>query len=1318
MRSMFRDFLHELKGMHAVQITAITGNYTYSKPLAEVADILHKRFKGKVAMASHFCLRHQAYTAKQLKEIEEDVGNSEVVFLAMVFDEAVLEIVKRNTGAGKSLVILASVGEGMRMARLGKFCVGDVITSFADSGVAKVFKLLKGLSGKSSPMEVRKLLTMADAVLKVLRFGKWRDAHNYVQAWKYFFNGGRENLLNLFLMLLAEYHGLDATYSPPTGIPDSYLAHPRSDRIFTALEDYLAWYDLPFWMNANGPGGRKRPFIGILFYNDRYQNGDFRDLSMVIEKLEAKGIGVIPAMSSGAENFSSMKKFFIRAGKPGVDAIISFLYFRIEGGPLGGDYQAFEAFCRKLNVPLISYLCMGYSTLGDWKSRSEGLYPMETNLSIILPELDGMIGGGLIAGGQELPVKGRNMVRCMEPVEERVDRAVARTSNWLTLRYKANKDKKVAFILFNYPPGKDTIGSAGNLDAFGSLIKLLDRMREQGYTVSGYPRTRHEFIRLITKKNVVNQSNWTSLAKVKDNSFKVSQAQYREWFDELPETCRQVMIKEWGDPPGSFMADDENLYIPGLAFGNIFVGFQPARGVHADPTKTYHDTALPPHHQYVAFYRYIEKVFQADVAVHFGTHGTLEFLPGKQVALSESCFPDILMGALPHLYLYACSNPSEGMIAKRRSHAVLVNYMTPPMIVSDLYGSFAAMETDIHNYYHLRDQSPARAKELTEKILNDAKENNLVDLEASRVDISKLYNDISEMKGSMMTKGVHVMGSSLAGDELVDYVLGMVRFDRGELSSIHKSLASGYGLNWDEIRQNPSRVLTGGKLAGVMYDQINREARELVSELLIRKTPVKKAIKKHTHGKLAGEVECKLEETIDFSLKLAEKLANNREIEQMIHALEARYIAPGLGGNPLSSPAVVPTGRNTYQFNPDLIPTPLACKRGEEVARQVVECYQRDNQGRFPETVAVVLWGFETMKTQGETIGAIFCLLGIRPKRSGLGDMVGLEPIPLEELGRPRLDVAVEICGIFRDTFPVVLRYLDRAFRLVASLNEPDGKNYVKKHAKGIQDVLIKEGLAREQAENLSLARVFGPSAANYGTDVTNLIETSEWEDNSQIAELHLAKMSHLYGDAYHAESSISTFREVLDTVDVVAQVRDNEECGIADLDHYYEFLGGLASSVENVRQTQGSSSNRTVRPVVLVADSTRDKIKTMDIKKTIDYEVRTKLLNPVWMKGQIESGYRGVKNLSKRMEHLVGWQATTSGSVENWVWSEMADKYVFNEEVRRKMMQENIWAVEDQLRRLMEAYQRGMWEATEEEIEKLKKIYLELESEIEELEE
>lgn len=1246
--------------------------------------------------------------------MEESISRSDIILLSMVFDEAVINILKKYHTQDKTFIILSSVGEGMKLARLGKFRMEGVVEYFANSKIAKALSFLKGLTGRNSGIEVRRLLSMADNILKILRFGKWKDAYNYVHAWKYFYNGGKDNILNLFLFILAEYYDFHISYNPPTEIPELYIVHPRTQTLFTSVEDYLKWYDLPFWM-ATGKN-TKKPMVGILFYNQRYQNKDTADLEVIIDRLEAKGIGVIPMIGIGTEYVKGIKKFYLTDNGPRIDALISFLFFRIEGGPLGGDYEGFERLCEKMNIPLINYIYSGYSTHEEWLDRQEGLFPTETTIAITLPEIDGLIEGILVSAQKNLS-NGKETVRVVTPIEERVEKAVNRTHNWLKLKYKLNQDKKVAFVLFNYPPGKDTLGSAGNLDTFESLIQLLDRMRDEGYTVSGYPKTRHEFIRLITKKNVVNQSNWTSVAKVQANSFKVSRAQYQQWFSDLPASCQKEMRQTWGEPPGSIMADERYLYVPGIQFGNIFIGFQPARGIHSDPSKAYHDSALPPHHQYVAFYRWLEQVFQADVLVHFGTHGTLEFLPGKQVALSERCFPDYLIGNLPHVYLYTCSNPSEAMIAKRRSYAVLVSYMTPPMIVSDLYGKFAELETDIHNYYYMQEQSPAQATALKQNIIEKAKENNLIDIEAQDLDINSLYTSLNEMKGSMMTKGVHVMGRPLQGEELVDYVLGIVRFDRDEIASLQRSLCSGYGVDWDEARQNPSRVLSNGKLLGLLSDEVNAQARALLLDVLTNKCSIKKALKKHVPQKLSGEDSQRLIATFEFAVSLAKNLEQNREIERMLQALNVEFIPPGMGGDPIRSPKVIPSGRNTYQFNPDLIPTQLACDRGIVIANQVIENYQQENAGRLPETVAVILWGFETMKTQGETVGEIFQLLGVRPKRTGLGNFVGVAPIPLEELGRPRLDCAVEICGIFRDTFPVLVRFIDRAFRMVAALNEPEEKNFVLKHARAIQKTLEQEGMPRDQAENLSRARIFGPSASNYGTSVTDLIETSEWEKDDQIGDLHISKMAHVYGDIYHAVASESVFREVLDTVDVVSQVRNSEEYGVADLDHYYEFLGGLSKSVEMVRKARKPDKNRNVKPLILVADSTRDKIKTMDIKKTIDYEVRTKLLNPQWMRGQMESGYRGVKNLGKRVEHLLGWQAT-AGAVDNWVWSEVAGKYLFDETVRKQMMKENIWAVEDQLKRLMEAYQRGMWNATDEEIEKLKQIYLEIESEIEEQEE
>jgi cobaltochelatase CobN len=445
-------------------------------------------------------------------------------------------------------------------------------------------------------------------------------------------------------------------------------------------------------------------------------------------------------------------------------------------------------------------------------------------------------------------------------------------------------------------------------------------------------------------------------------------------------------------------------------------------------------------------------------------------------------------------------------------------------------------------------------------------------------------------------------------------------------------------------------------------------------------------------------------------------LKQNREIDELLRYLSGEFISPGVGGDPVRDPNVIPTGRNMYQFNPELIPTPLACERGAMVADQVLQSYQEMNKTPgYPETVGVVLWGLETMRTQGETVGEIMSLIGVKPIRSNIGQIVGIAPVPLKELERPRLDVLVEISGIFRDTLPEMLKLLDRAFRMVASLPEPEEQNYIKKHCRNIKEALVKKGMGAEEAEALTRSRIFGPSREKYATDVTNLIETSEWENEEEISNMHLSNMSHIYGDTFHGDSNVSTFEEVLNTVDIVSQVRDTDERGITDLDHYYEFLGGLSRAAETVRRSR--SSKGAAKVITVVPDTTRKRIETRDIQSQVKLEARTRLLNPQWSRAMVESGYQGVTDINDRLQNLLGWSATTQ-AVDSWVYSQVAERYLFDEEMRKKMMLENIWSVEDSLKRLMEAYQRGIWDATDEEIDKLKKIYLELESEIEEREE
>ncbi|RMF92873.1 MAG: magnesium chelatase subunit H [Candidatus Schekmanbacteria bacterium] len=1300
-----------------MHFTAIIGDYTFSRSLAETSTFIEKKFKGEVKLDYYFCLRHQKFPQEQLEKIEKSVKEADTVIVNMVFDDEIIDILERNRTENKNYIVLASMPRGVALTKLGKFQLPKLSMDKKDSMLAKAVGILRGLMNSSkSTMEVRKLLVMANTILKVLRFGKWKDAGNYIRAWKYFFAGGRDNITNLFLFILAEYYGYKVDYKEPEEIPQGAIYHPKSDKVFATVDEYLKWYTKSGLIKKTELTSKvKNPYVGILFYTQRYQTQDTADLEAVIETLEKRGLGAITILTSGSENMKNMERHFLSNGKSIVEAIISFLFFRIEGGPLGGDYEAFINLASKINVPIIKYLNMGYTTIEEWKEKNEGMAPLETTITAILPELDGLIEGVLISGHKDLSEDGKT-IRIMQPIEDRVEKAVERTINWVKLRNLKNNEKKLAFVLFNYPPGKDNIGNAGNLDTFESLIRLFDRMKKEGYDVSGYPKTRQEFVRLMVKKNIVNLSHWTSLQKIKENAFKIPVSKYLEWFNELPEINRKEIIEQWGEPPGKILADDEYILIPGITFGKIFVGFQPPRGYFEDPSKTYHDTGIVPHHQYLAYYLWLQKEYQADLLIHFGTHGTLEFLPGKQVALSENCYPDILIGNVPHAYYYTCSNPSESSIARRRSHATTVDYMTPPMIVSNLYGRLLEIETEIHNYFQQKEQSPAQAKSIKEKILEMAKEENLIDIEAEDVDVSSLYDSLNEMKGTLMTKGVHVLGNSFKGDELIDYVMGIVRFDKGETRSLLRLTAESEGIDWEEARNKPSKIGNDGRPLGVVLEEIEDKGRKILSDYLNSKSPsAKKIVKKVLKTKISSQYLKEFEKTLKFAKEIASNLSNNFEIESLLATFSGKYIKPGVGGDPVRSPSVIPTGRNIYQFNPDLIPTRIAFERGNLIGKQVIEQYKTENNGKLPETIGVILWGFETMKTQGETVCEIFHYLGVEPRWAGNGEFIGVKPIPLDKLGRPRLDVAVEICGIFRDTFPVLLKIIDRAFNLVADLDEPHSKNFVKKHSDEIRKVLVDKGVPKSEADALSRARIFGPSATNYGTDVTQLIETAEWEESDEIANLHIAKMSHIYGDSYYAVSNTDTFREVLDKVDVVAQVRSSDEYGMADLDHYYEFLGGMAKSVENVKRRSGKKAKS--KPTVLVADTTKDRISTKNIKSTLEYEAKTKLFNPKWIEGQISSGYRGVKNISKRVEHLVGWSATAE-SVDNWVWSQVAEKYLFDEKVRKSMMKENIWAVEHQLNRLMEAFNRGIWDATEEEIEKLKKIYLEIESEIEEQEE
>jgi len=720
--------------------------------------------------------------------------------------------------------------------------------------------------------------------------------------------------------------------------------------------------------------------------------------------------------------------------------------------------------------------------------------------------------------------------------------------------------------------------------------------------------------------------------------------EYVQWFNGLSEEMRGEVVREWGEPPGSVMNFDGKLLIPGIRLGNVFVGLQPTRGVHENPEKAYHDKNLPPHHQYIAFYRWLEKEFRADAVIHVGTHGTIEFMKGKEAGMSRECYPDFLIGNVPHLYVYHITNPSEAMIAKRRSYATIINHMSPPYTHSGLYEGFTELEELIKEYHEAILQDPIRAKRVHSQIMEKAKEFNI-----EFIDIDEIYDELFTIKRSIIPRGLHILGEKYTEEELVEFVSFILRYDRGEIKSLNRILAESKGIDYDYAIKHPNEKHDGRSYAQVL-SEIEEEAKRVVRlsfnslETALKSTELK--------GRLAKD----LEETLAYGHQVASNLEKSDELGSLISALDGNYVFPNLGGDPIRTPEVLPTGCNTYQFDPRLIPSDAAYQRGVEIAENTLRQYYEKN-GRYPESVAVVLWGFETTKTRGETVGQILGYLGVKVVRDRSIWFPKLKLIPLKELGRPRIDVVVNICGFFRDMFPETMKLLNEAFNMVASLDESENRNYVKKHSDELFRDLVEEFQDEKTAKRLSNARIFGPRSGEYGTRLTRLIETSNWESEEQVAEAYISSMNNVYAENVHGRQVDRIYRSVLQNVELVSQVRDTHEYEVTDLDHYYEFFGGLSKAVETVKGE---------KPEMLISDTTREVIRTETVDRAIQRGVRTRLLNPKWIDGMLKHDYHGGQKIADRVEYLLGLAATTN-RVDNWIWSRVAENYVFNEEMRKK---------------------------------------------------
>lgn len=1218
-----------------------------------------KIYKKEITITS-FYIGEAKNQSKKHPAIRESIINSGFVFLDLMgADSGTVKVIEDAVRTyDKDLAVIGTGTQYLRnRTKLGAF------------EFKKVANMMGGNKKKSSSgmknMNLDKMMKMSGVMGKVSKFSK--GMHDWLLLQKAWSFAGFENIKNMIFLILKNYGGLKKLPNPGkiTDYSKFVLFDPRTQTGYKTFEAFKKDYE---WKN-------KRPSIGMLFPIRNYPYYSFGVISDIINKLSPY-YNVIPLGTfTGEKKFKLIEKHIGEGMK--LDVLWDFLPFRFGAGPMGGNEDDGVEIFRKLNIPVMHPIFMNRRKINEWKEKLIGFGPAELIISIMLPELDGVIDTVPIGGLKEVESETISDLSEMALIEDRFDKLKCKSEKYISLRTKENKDKKIAFILYNYPPGEGNVGGGAFLDTFQSIETICNYLKQEGYSTKGIAAKNLE--ETFMNGGCCNSSNWSGYSK---NLITYAKKKFQPQKDEtLKIRFLKKSIVEWGNPAGDIMADGNNFFIPGIIDENIFVGLQPSRGSFENPAKNYHDKVMPPQHQYTAFYQWLNEVYKADAVIHVGTHGSLEFLPGKESGMSQDCYPDYLIGDMPHFYYYYTGNPSEATIAKRRSHGCLITYSGPAFKRSGSYGDILELEELIADYEEADKLAPVQKKKLYEKILIKTKTMNLIADDPENVD--SVSSELIRMKTSLMPLGLHQIGKPFTKEERASFISAILNWKRGDIKAINEIIMECVEPEIPLIKKN---------------DRAYEIAETLVKDCYFGNGDYLKEIK----NKLNSEKTKHLDKTLEYGEESLKKLEKTNELSGLKKCLNGEFLEAHIGGDVIRDPEVFPTGYNIFQFDARYVPSEVAMERGKEIAESTIEYFVKEN-GKYPESISLVLWGLETSKTKGETIGQILQYLGVKITPTGNAFEKKFALIPLEKLKRPRIDVLITICGFFRDMFPNMLHFLDEVFEAVSSAEEPNKMNYLKKHAIAQEKELRKEMDAKEAVE-LARGRIFGPPEGQYGTGLTTMIENKAWTDESEIAQGYLTAQKHLYSRKRRGESQRSLFESNLKKVEMVSQVRSSVDYSITDLDHYYEYFGGLAKSVEEVSGE---------KPVMLYTDSSSSKIYTDEAGKAIQISVRTRLLNPEHINALLEHKVHGAQHLADRVENLVGLSATT-GRVESWIFSSVKETFLDDREMFEKLKENNIYAVHDILDRLFEANQRGYWDATKKELEELKQMYLELEGNIE----
>jgi cobaltochelatase CobN len=1107
--------------------------------------------------------------------------------------------------------------------------------------------------------------------LSTVPMGVATEAHGYLAQ------GGPENLGQLYRFLSDTVLLTGEGFEPPSVAPD-WGVLDRTAR------------------TSSGPR------VAVLYYRAHHLAGNTAFIESLCTAVEDAGGQAMPVFTSSLRSVDAGLVEMLGTADAMVVTVLAAGGSRPATAQAGGDEGAWDVGeLAALDVPVIQGLCLTRSR-EEWAADDGGLSPLDVGNQVAIPEFDGR----LISVPFSFKETDADGLTHYVADPERAARVAGTAVAHARLRHTPPAERRIVVMLSAYPTKHARIGNAVGLDTPASVVRLLAAMAGRGYDIGPFDgpdalpgvadldgdRLVHALIAAGGQ-----DADWLTSEQLSGNPVRIPAAEYRAFFETLPADLRAAMERHWGAAPGSLFVDGGDIVFAALRAGNVVVMVQPPRGFGENPIAIYHDPDLPPSHHYLAAYWWLRSTFGAHALVHVGKHGNLEWLPGKTVGMSASCGPDAALGDLPLIYPFLVNDPGEGSQAKRRAHATLVDHLVPPMARADSYGDIARLEQLLDEHANVAAMDPAKLPAVRAQIwtlLQAAKLDHDLGLnerpEDDHFDAMVLHVDgwLCEIKDSQIRDGLHVLGTPPAGQNRVDLVLAMLRARQIWGGSVAlPGLREALGLTEDG---------TAGLHA---TDAVESQASALVAAMEDAGW-VSSAVPDVTRDVLGRDDEA-VAAVLRFAVdEIVPRLASTTdELDATLHALAGGYVPAGPSGSPLRGLVnVLPTGRNFYSVDPRAVPSRLAWETGQAMAESLVERYLADTGGH-PRSVGLSVWGTSAMRTSGDDIAEVLALLGVRPVWDDASRRVtGLEPIPLDELGRPRIDVTVRISGFFRDAFPHVVTMLDDAVTLVAGLSESDEDNFVKAH--------VDADLAGHGDRRRATTRVFGSKPGAYGAGLLSLIDSRNWRGDADLAEVYAVWGGYAYGRDLEGVQARPDMEAAYKRIAVAAKNVDTREHDIADSDDYFQYHGGM---IATVRALTGAA------PAAYIGDSTRpEQVRTRSLLEETSRVFRARVVNPKWLEAMRRHGYKGAFELAATVDYLFGYDATT-GVVADWMYEKLAQTYVLDPTNREFLEKSNPWALHGIAERLLEAVDRKMWVSPDPELlVELQQAYLDTEGDLE----